>query len=262
MGRTNDSGAPTDSQGELLSELAKALHTNGLTLVRRSWPILAAFVALKLLEWFVLSRRDLLVPLAPDHALAPFIDSVLARLFLGFEIILIGVIVARLLSDWRGEGSQSVAVPHGFLLRWSAITAGFVVALALVDVIQIRWLFLGDEPPSAFEGKAVSLLAIYAELALAYCAIRLFVAAPAGAGWGFTAGRSLGLFMRFLLVYLAIGNVLLAVIMFSPPVAVFWFLLDELSSLRFIIGELARIAADTAGAFTYALFAVLAARSH
>jgi len=262
MGASSESGVLTGSQGGLLSEMAHTLHANGVAMARRSWPILAGFVALKFLEWFVLSRRDLLVPLAPEHVLAPFIDPVLARLFFGFEIIVIGVIVARLLCEGGDEGSRSVAGPRGFVLRWSVITAGFVVALALVDAIQIRWLLLGDEPPSAFEGKAVSLLAIYAELAFAYCAIRLFVAAPAGAGWGFASGRSFGLFMRFLLLYLAIGNVLLAVIMFSPPVAVFWFLLDELLSLRFIVGELARIAADTAGAFAYALFTVLAARSH
>ena len=178
------------------------------------------------------------------------------------RLCLVGVGVWLLL---RGNKSRAPNFAN-MAFVWATASAIVAGAILVVDLWQHNLQHWGAN----FSGESVRsmlLALVYAKIALVYPGVRLLFGAarmPKRAGfrsaWGMTVFfESIGLYVLLLLLKLTIETVLVTAISYLPFVAPFWFIPDELSRLRYFVGQGSRIAAESIGMlFFVALFIAVA----
>ncbi len=219
--------------------------------------IVIAYSAFLALEGFAITRIDRWLPVSSFVSAtwyALFVTAVLTWL----RLCLIGLGV-RLLMISDCSTSRNGLVP--FAILWgmgSAIVAGAILS---ADLLQHR-LQYGAESYSDETVRVYLLLFVYMKILLVYLGVRwLLVAAmplpPSGGAKGWTSipfAESIKLYIFLLLLKLTVENVLVAALSYLPFVAPFWFIPDELSRLRYFVGQGTRIAAESIGAVFYIIF--------
>ncbi len=136
-------------------------------------------------------------------------------------------------------------------------------AMLAIDLWQHN-LQYGGANYSGETVRSMLLALVYAKIALVYPGVRLLLGVarmPKGTGfqsaWGMTAlFESFGLYALLLVLKLAIETVLVTAISYLPFVAPFWFIPDELSRVRYFVGQGSRIAAESIGMLFFIAFFV------
>ena len=219
--------------------------------------IVIAYSALLVLESVAITRIDRWLPVSSFVSAtwyALFVTAILTWL----RLCLIGLGVQRLMIS---DCSSYQDGPIRFAILWgigSAIVAGAILS---TDLLQHR-LQYGAQSYSGETVRIFLLLFIYMKILLVYLGVRwLLVAAmpipstDGAAGWiSIPFAESIKLYFFLLLLKLTVENVFVSVLSYLPFVAPFWFIPDELSRLRYFVGQGIRIAAESLGALVYIAF--------
>ena len=237
----------------------------------RSWqqtillmlPLLVVYAALLTLEGIAISRIDRWLPVTTFESAtwaAQFVTAGL--LWCRLSLVGVGVWLVQTRNKWR------VPSVTRFAFVWVTASAVVSAAILAIDLLQHSLQYGGG----SFSGESVRsmlLALVYAKLVVCYPGVRLLfgaVRAPDRAGfrsdWRMTAFlESIVLYVLLLLLKLAIETVLVTAISYLPFVAPFWFIPDELSRLRYFVGQGSRIVAESIGMLLFVAFFVAIAHA-
>ncbi len=149
-----------------------------------------------------------------------------------------------------------------FVLTWTVASASITAALLLIDLCQHALQYGGGNYPGETV-RSILLLTIYAKIVLCFPGVRLLfgtvqpVASPSVLiSWkSVSFVESIALYLLLLILKLLVESVFVTVLSYLPFVAPFWFIPDELSRLRYFVGQGTRIVAESVGVLFYiALF--------
>lgn len=148
----------------------------------------------------------------------------------------------------------------------------FVAGAILVIDLSQHNLQYGGASYSGETVRSILLALVYIKILLVYPGVcLLFGALKADEGgkrgkrllttWrAVSLVESAKLFCLLLLLKLAVEGVVVTAISYLPFVAPFWFIPDELSRLRYFVGQGTRIVAESVGFLIYIAFFVVAVR--
>ena len=245
------------------------LGDNGLKLLRTNWFQLLVLALLLTGSWLFLAKRDQIVPLPFDHPLLPFLDIAIVNATTFLKLIVIGTVVPSILTLLEGEPLKRKRTGLArFLLHWCLISIVFVGAILSINAIQLQFEFGGSEPLSPVATIAVKLLALYLQYVVLWVAVYFFVVAPhmlypteSNTGWRFASGQKVGVVVGATIIFLVTESLLSTLIFYSPPVAPFWFGLNQLDSGWTILVQCVTVTAETLAAMVYACFIAVAYQS-
>ncbi|MFT7573659.1 MAG: hypothetical protein ACI9XZ_000021 [Alphaproteobacteria bacterium] len=229
-------------------------------------PICVAYGALLALEGVAISWIDRWLPVSTFEAATWSVLFVTAAAtWLRFCLVGLGVyLIIRRAAPTDRIGWQ-------FGTAWAIGSAAVVLAVLALELSQHRMQYGGH----SFSGEAVRyilLLFIYAKILLVYPGIRLLLGAASVVDDGSSQGllsawnatsfvESARLLFLLIVLKLVIENVFVNVLSFMPFVAPFWFVADELSRVRFFVGQGTRIVAESLGVMFYVAFFVALGQS-
>jgi len=230
-------------------------------------PIFMAYAALLVLEGVAISWIDRWLPVSTFESAtwaALFVTAGL--MWLRLCLIGLGVYLAL-----RFE-PKSMSNGWCFGTVWAVGSAAVALALLAPELGQHK-LQYGGGSYSGETVRSILLSLIYVKILLAYPGVRLLLgSAPSqgdagarclSAAWhATTLMQSIRLFALLLVLKLIIESVLVTVLSYMPVVAPFWFIPDELSRLRYFVGQGTRVAAETLGVLLYVAFFIAADRRH
>jgi len=225
-----------------------------------------AYVGLLVLENYAIARIDwwLAIDSFEDGAWYSVFISVLS-LWLRLCIIGVGVFVA--FNALRADGG--LALPKKFLSFWCVVCLVFALSFLAIDLF-LQDLQFTTEPLENVTMRWIWLSSVYVRIALLYFAARFLLGGlsftgegsnRAGAAWrATTTWQSLGLVFGILVIKMIIDGVFVNLVSYLPIVSPFWFVPDEMSPMRHIVGQGAWIIAQGCGVFIYVAFFVAAGR--
>lgn len=219
--------------------------------------IVIAYSALLALEGIAITRIDRWLSVSSFVSAtwyALFVTAILTWL----RLCLIGLGVQRLLITGRPCHQYG---PVRFAILWGTGSAMVAGAILSTDLLQ-HLLQYGGESYSGETVRIFLLLFIYMKILLVYFGVRwLLVAAmpipssDKAVGWtSIPFTESIKVYFLLLFLKLTVENVFVAALSYLPFVAPFWFIPDELSRLRYFVGQGIRIAAESLGALVYIAF--------
>lgn len=231
-----------------------------------SLPLSVVYAGLLFVESFAIARIDVLLQIE-SFELAAWYSVYIAAASQWLRLCIIGVGVYLASNALRAD--DGFRLPKKFLSFWTVISLGFALSLMAVDLV-LNALQFTDDPMSNLSMRWVWLGLIYVRIILLYIAARFMIGAlslghDASSGWraawsATTLLQSMGLVLVLLVLKLVIDDVLVNVVSYIPVVSPFWFIPDELSPLRGIVGQGAWIVAAAIGVFFYVAFFVAAGR--
>lgn len=228
-------------------------------------PICIACAVLLALEGVAISWIDRWLPITTFEAAtrsALFVTA--GTTWLRFCLVGLGVylILRRdAQTDWIGRR---------FGTEWAIGSAAVALAILAIDLGQHKLQYSGNSY-SGETVRSILLLFIYAKILLVYPGVRLLLGAASPSGdrkerglltaWNATSlVASTRLCLLLIVLKLTIENVFVTVLSYMPFVAPFWFVPDELSRLRYFVGQGTRIVAESFGVMFYCAFFVAVAR--
>lgn len=232
--------------------------------LRAILPFSIAFGALLLVENIAVARIDRWLPIETFEAAAQY-SLYVSAVALWFRLCIVGAGIAYVLKSINSDISPSP--PRGFLGFWCAVCLVLVLSLLALDY----WIFViqfGDPPWGDVSMRWFWLATLYIRILLYFVAVRLLLGAlhvasnpitDAAAAWSATtAVQSIGWFFALLVLKLFVDSVVVNLISFAPVISPFWFVPNELSPMRHVIGQGIDIAAQSCGVFLYVAFWIVA----
>lgn len=221
-------------------------------------PLVVIYAALLTVEGIAISWIDKWLPITTFES-ATWAALFVTASLLWCRLCLVGIGVWLLLRGNKARGPRFANMAFLWATA-SAIVAGAILA---VDLWQHSLQYGGG----SFSGETVRsmlLALVYAKIALVYPGVRLLfgvarMSKSTGfrSAWAMTAFiECIGLYVLLLLLKLAVETVLVTAISYLPFVAPFWFIPDELSRLRYFVGQGSRIAAESIGMLFFVAFFV------
>lgn len=249
-----------------MSDTLHWLRQNWRTTLLLLFPVCVAYGALLALEGVAISWIDRWLPVSS------FEEATRAAVFVTgaanwLRLCLIGLAVFLLLRRLPLPTLQT----RSFGIIWIVGSAAVALAILVVDFVQHHLQYGGND----YAGNTVRfiLLALmYAKIVTVYPGVRLLIGAASTAhdqgrqglatAWNATSFlSSVGLLLLLIALKMTIETVLVSVISYLPFVAPFWFVPDELSRVRYFVGQGTRIVAESLGVMLYAAFFVMLVRS-
>ena len=242
---------------------------DGQSILSRDWwriarltlPFTIAFGAVLTLEIIAIARIDQWLPIDSFQTAARY-SMYVSAIALWLRLCIIGAGVFYVLRS-LGDGPTV-----SFFRQWCVVGLFLALSLLAVDYWSYRLQF-GDGAGNEVAVRTQWLATLYARLIVFYAAARLAlgivrtIRQQTGllSAWSATSTmQSFGWFVVLLLIKLFIDSVIVEFISFIPVVAPFWFLPNELSPMRYFVGQGVEIVAQSCGVFLYVAFCVVAAR--
>jgi hypothetical protein len=228
-------------------------------------PVVVAYAAVLALEGVAISWIDRWLPVSTFEGATWFALFVTAAAT-WLRLCLIGLGVYMIVQ----REAKTPLAGWSFFTVWTVGSAAVVLAMLVPDLGQHR-LQYGGGSYSGETVRSILLLFIYAKLLLVYPGVRLLLGAVGHGGspgipkllaaWNATSlMQSMWLFSLLIVLKLTIENVFVSLLSYIPFVAPFWFVPDELSRMRYFVGQGTRIAAESIGVLFYVAFFVAARR--
>ena len=246
-----------------LAGIVTKLTRDWRRLFRLILPFSVAYAGLLLIETIAVSRIDTWLSVDSFESATRYalIVSALA-LFGRLCIIGFGFVYA---SKALGNDGHAALRP-AFAGVWCVVCFALASALLLVELWS-HTLHFGNQAWSETAIRWFFLAMLYLRMAFYYVAIRILAGAIcAGSGgliaaWSaLTTRQSIGLFVTLLLLKLFVDDLLVSLLSFLPFVSPFWFVPDELSPMRHMVGQGIQIVAQSCGVFLYVAFWIVAVR--
>ncbi|MBU2533681.1 MAG: hypothetical protein KKB37_13140 [Alphaproteobacteria bacterium] len=226
-------------------------------------PIVLAYAALLALEGVAISWIDRWLPVTSFESATWAALFVTAGL-LWCRLCLIGIGV------WLVLSGTGLPRPDGFrfAMIWAAASMLVGVALLAIDLFQ-HMLQYGGGNFSGEGVRSIILSLVYAKILMVYPGVRLLFGAMQAnnndgwlGSWRATAFLdSIKLFLLLLVLQLIVDSVFVTAVSYLPFVAPFWFIPDELSRMRYFVGQGTRIAAESLGVLAYVAFFIVVVRA-
>lgn len=240
----------------IMTGVATALSEDWRRILLRTLPCILLYAGLLVLENFAIARMDRWLPVDTMQTATNY-SAMISSVSLWLRLCVVGMAVHRLLAP---ESDAEPALSGSrFLGFWCGVSLMLAASLLAVDLwrggLQFR------DPPLADDTlRWFWLASVYGQVILYYVGARVLFGAPGvGRGTGTSAWtatttlRSLGLFLILLILNLTIGTVLVTVVSYIPVIAPFWFIPNELSEIRYFVGQGTRIFAESLGVPLYAV---------
>ncbi len=242
---------------------------DGKSILTRDWrriarliaPFAIAFGAVLTLENIAIARIDQWLPIDSFQTAAQY-SLYVSAVALWLRLCLIGAGVFYVLRS-LGDGPTV-----SFFRQWCVVGLFLTLSLLAIDYWSYRLQF-GDSAGNEVAVRTQWLATLYARMIVFYAAARFALGIACAtrlqtglfSAWSATSTmQSFGWFVVLLLIKLFIDSVIVEFISFIPVVAPFWFLPNELSPMRYFVGQGVEIVAQSCGVFLYVAFWVLAAR--
>jgi len=229
-------------------------------------PFSIAYAGLLLVENISVAKIDLWLPIdsyetATEYSL--YVST--AALWLRLCVVGSGVFYAL-----RVFGHDERGPLRGSFLRfWCVVSLAFALSLLVIDLWSHEIHFV-SESSSDESVRWLWLATLYARIALFYIATRFLLGASkvgrnAPIGWmaawtATTTLQSVGFFLTLLVIKLVVDDVFVTLLSFVPVISPFWFVPNELSPMRYFVGQGVQILAQSCGVFLYVAFWIAADR--
>lgn len=236
-----------------------------LVLIARDWrrlllvvaPFAIAYGILVVVESIAIARIDFWLPVDSFQVAAEY-SIYVSAVGLWLQFCIIGAGVAFALNKFRNDDNTEERA--GFLGFWCLVCLILALSLMAVDFWAYNLQFSNAERSGATM-RWLWLATLYTRIVLYFIAARFLLGAsrPVRAGtnrwtaaWtATTTWQSIGLFFVLLVLKLSVNGVLIDLISFTPVVSPFWFVQDELSPMRDIVGQGVQIVAESLGVFLF-----------
>lgn len=235
-----------------------AAHRGHLSLTLMA--LVITYAGMNTLEQLSIVFMDRWLPLTSMEQ-AEWYSIVISTVGEAMRITLVGIAIYFAMRPIAMAAGRPLS-PGRFLGFWIGCAVVLGVALLGLDTIGY-FLQFGTIPMDGEAFRTAFLLLIYTKILAYYLGLRWFFGAGRFAGaegkglsaaWkATTLARSLLIAAGYLALWLSVEGVIIPILSYAPVIAPFWFVPDQTSPYRFLVGQGTRILAEALAMVLYVL---------